>query len=200
MLARKFSICILIMLISMASNACSAAPDQKGEFPVGDQSSSHRLGSEDEGRDGEIMIYYDAKKHPVTLEQLLQELKTKTKYNCSISEWKYHQTGFPIIRVETKMPLMIINDTHQSILKEAQEFVHDPALSKEETIFLRSCGARVQVCGAGNPTETKTSFGTLISEPKYAPKAKDTLEVVKVLMDAVDGIAECNTDGTWIRR
>jgi hypothetical protein len=153
----------------------------------------------EDAREGQIFILYNSKKHPIDLAQVLELVKAKTKYRCSMSTWEFGKTSFPIVRVETKMPLMIISESEV----DAADFVdmaNDKALSKEEAVFVRSCNAKLQVTGAGNPSTRKVGSALVITEPKYAPNAKDTQEVVKALLTAVEGIGTCTTDGSWIRK
>jgi hypothetical protein len=153
--------------------------------------------------DGEYMILYDAKNHPVTLPQLIQILKQKTSYRCSISEWQgmSRNADIPIIRVETAMPIMIMDDHAKVVRKEMQDFARDKHLNPSEVKFINSCTARLQVSGAGNRALKRLPNGDLqVEEAEYAPHAKDTIEVVMALMKAVDGIATCNTDGSWIHK
>ena len=95
---------------------------------------------------------------------------------------------------------MILIDAVQEVVDEMSFFADKRSLSDEEVEFVKNCTARLQICGAGNPTTMKIATGTLIREPKYAPSAKDTLEVVRILMSSVDGIAFCTTDASWIRK
>jgi hypothetical protein len=60
---------------------------------------------------------------------------------------------------------------------------------------------RLQISGAeGTPKQQKIAGGMLLQHEQFAPKAKDTLDVIRILMIAVDGLAMCSSDGSWIRK
>ena len=155
--------------------------------------------------DGEYMIMYDAKKHPETMAQMLQTIKQKTSYRCSYSEGKGNTPDEKIsfIRVETALPIMIMADHDNAVLDEMREFAQDKNLNASDVKFLSTCNALLTITGAGSANQKKLPNGNLSASPsKYAPHAKDTTEVVKVLMKAVDGIAKCrcSTDVSWIHK
>jgi hypothetical protein len=159
------------------------------------------LNDENEICDGEIYIAYNSSKYSINLEDVLMLLKGETAYPCSISEWTFHHISIPVVRVEIAMPIMIFNDCDPTIIQEFAEWSKFEGLSKDESDFLLTCNSRLQISGAeGTPKQQKIPGGMLLQHEQFAPKAKDTLDVIRILMIAVDGLAMCSSDGSWIRK
>lgn len=93
---------------------------------------------------------------------------------------------------------------HEYLLEVIFDSFQQETLSAKEIELLKTCNAQFEVSGAG-PFKVQKLEGNLEGfvledPPYYAPKAKDTKEVVRMVVSIVDGISKCTTDGSWIHK